>query len=370
MRHPLRRAVLAVLLMTALAFAVRAAGRAGRSPSASVADEAHLQAEILARLSRTLEGSSGGLLHGRNGWLFLPSELRSLAAPPGLASRPEAGAAAAEPLASGLQGVRDFRAELAARGVDLLVVLVPPKIAVYPESLLDGLPPAVPRLDVAARAALAELERSAIPAVDLLPRFLEEKGRDLDDPLYVPTDSHWSSRGCRLAARQIADRVAEAWPSLAAESRTRGQAEVTRELFPIDSDLLALLPAAQRPERPRMLFHRVAGAPAVTLPESREILLVGDSHLLVWRGRQGGLTDHLQRELGLTLPQIAVRAGGPVVSRQALARNEGALDSRKLVIWVFAARLLDPPLAPALGPAVETPAAPPASDSTSGRTPS
>ena len=47
--------------------------------------------------------------------------------------------------------------------------------------------------------------------------------------------------------------------------------------------------------------------------------------------------------LRLSLSQVAVQAGGPTVSRQALARREGALAGRKLVIWVFAARLLESP---------------------------
>ncbi len=377
MRHPLRSAVVSILLMAAIAFALRADGCVGRSASPrgtkggeeAGGDDTRLRNGILARLAQAVEAAAGGLLPGRNGWLFLPAEIRSLAPRTSVAATAELPASAAESLPSGLQGIRDFRAELAAQGVDLLVVLVPPKIAVYPENLLDGLPQRLPRFDVAAHEVLAELEHFAIPAVDLLPRFLQEKDTDPDDPLYVPTDSHWSSRGCLLAAQQIADRVTDLWPSLAAGApRSEPRTAVVREPFPIESDLLALLPAGQRPERPTMVFHRIAEDPSGKAPESQEILLLGDSHLLVWRGRRAGLTDHLQRELGLALSQIAVRAGGPAVSRQALARREGVLAARKLVIWVFAARLLDPPPSAAASTASDAPAASPTSVPTLGRT--
>lgn len=351
MRGSTRNAALAGLLFVGAGLAVNTgcsgggSSAAGGLPAAEPVggDGERQRSDLLARLAQTVESSDGRLVRGRDGWLFLPSEIRALSARPGAPANAAPGAqegAAAPP--GGSAGIREFQQELASQGVELLVVLVPPKVAVYPELLLPDLPQRIPRLDVAAQAVLTQMEQWAIPAVDLLPRFLREKGGDLDDPLYVPTDSHWSSRGCRLAAEEIASRVKALWPSLLAGTPgSQAQTTIATEPFPIGSDLRALLPAAEQLDKPTMLFHRIAADAAARAPEAKEILLVGDSHLLVWRGRQGGLTDHLQRALGLSLSQVAVQAGGPTVSRQALARREGALAGRKLVIWVFAARLLE-----------------------------
>ncbi|MBP7588726.1 MAG: hypothetical protein KBA72_12305 [Thermoanaerobaculia bacterium] len=352
MRISTRNVVLAGLLPAVVALAVSTVLGCGRgSPAGSLSasepsgvEGERQRADLLARLAQAVESSDGRLVRGRDGWLFLPSEIRALSARPGAPANAAPGAQEAAAPPGGSAGIREFQQELASQGVELLVVLVPPKVAVYPELLLPDLPQRIPRLDVAAQAVLTQMEQWAIPAVDLLPRFLREKGGDLDDPLYVPTDSHWSSRGCRLAAEEIASRVKALWPSLLAGTPgSQAQTTIATEPFPIGSDLRALLPAAEQLDKPTMLFHRIAADAAARAPEAKEILLVGDSHLLVWRGRQGGLTDHLQRALGLSLSQVAVQAGGPTVSRQALARREGALAGRKLVIWVFAARLLESP---------------------------
>jgi hypothetical protein len=205
-----------------------------------------------------------------------------------------------------------------------------------------------------------------VPTVDLWPAFEQAKRLDPDDPVYVPTDSHWSSRGCRLAAVEIAQRVEALWPALlargpgpTARAERFAKSAINLERLPIGGDLLKLLAPEKRGGGATMLFHRVtppaAGAAAFSAPaatgDPNGILLLGDSHLLVWRPRQGGLADHLERELGMPLAQIAVQAGGPAASRQALARREGALAGRKLVIWVFAARLLASRPMPVVRPA-------------------
>lgn len=119
--------------------------------------------------------------------LFRPADLA--AAPAGAPARAERWAA--------------FRDGLRAAGLDLLVLLVPDKYAVYAALLGAGAVAPAP-------ARFADLEATLVSArvaaVNLTPVFQAEAARAFPDGryLYWRDDTHWNPEGIRVAAAEVA----------------------------------------------------------------------------------------------------------------------------------------------------------------------
>ena len=134
------------------------------------------------------EGSPGVLV-GRDGWLFTAEEFQLRWDP-------------ASPARVDLATVRQGRDELAARGVELVIALVPAKARVYPDRLGRY---TLPR-ELAGRyhELLNRLAGLGIPAPDLLGPLQEGRGRG---EVFLRTDTHWTPRGAELAAQALAGPV-------------------------------------------------------------------------------------------------------------------------------------------------------------------
>src|SRR4030095_15976152 len=157
----------------------------------------------LAAKSRSAESERAAVIPGADGWFFLASDIRFLsvgqfwgadAAKVSRAHKPESG----DPIPA----IVDFHEQLKKRGIDLLLMPVPPKAAIYPAKIL----PAVDLHGETAAPYLAgfydELRRRGIDVVDLAPVFLQNRANE-HGPLFCTTDTHWSGLGCVLAARTI-----------------------------------------------------------------------------------------------------------------------------------------------------------------------
>src|SRR3954470_6478203 len=93
----------------------------------------------LASSFQNLEKKNAAAGAGADGWLFFSGELRLLslghfwgaeAAKVSRAHKPE--------LADPVPAILDFQQQLKAHGIDLVVVPVPPKAAIYPEKIVPG----------------------------------------------------------------------------------------------------------------------------------------------------------------------------------------------------------------------------------------
>src|SRR6266511_4306686 len=91
----------------------------------------------LAAKSRSAESNGAAVIKGADGWFFLSSDIRFLsvgqfwgadAAKVSRAHKPES----ADPIPA----IVDFHEQLKQRGIDLLLVPVPPKATIYPEKIL------------------------------------------------------------------------------------------------------------------------------------------------------------------------------------------------------------------------------------------
>ena len=296
--------------------------------------------EVNARVAE-LEKKKASVFVGQNGWLFLASELRFLAKAEfwGAAA---AGASRSKP-ADPLPAILDFHRQLKERGIELVLVPVPPKAAIYPEkfSAAAGVTiAAAPYL----RAFYEELRAGGVDVLDLTPVFVANREHQ-QGPVFCETDSHWSGVGCMLAAQAIAERVkAKLPPAQPLRQYATEWKDVT-----ITGDLAGLLPpdvAKPTPETValRTVAEKGSGVGVKADPNS-PVLVMGDSHTLVFNeflAERAGLIDQLAAELGAPPDLIGTRGSGATAVRISLYRkakaDAGYLAKKKVVVWCFAAR--------------------------------
>lgn len=245
-----------------------------------------------------------------------------------------------------------FKDYLAGIGVDFLLVPVPTKSEVFPDRLRIGVPSpesgrALPLLDPYARKLLLELSRAGVEVVDLLPTFLaaRKRRRPGQEPLYQPQDTHWTDRGLRLAARQIAERIKRyRWYPQLRRQAVAFTRKSTR--FQRYGDLHSRLASREQARfRPQTLVgQRVidprSGKPYDDDPKS-PIVMLGDSFTGVYQRtycENAGVSAHVARQLQYPLDLVMSYGGGPNVRKKLLSRGAADLKRKRLVIWLFAAR--------------------------------
>jgi alginate O-acetyltransferase complex protein AlgJ len=277
---------------------------------------------------------------GRDGWWFLPAEIRHLAT----------AAATAAPTSDSdpLPAILGFHQALAAKGIRLVILPVPEKSLIRADQLFA---PA----DVAAAAGYAKasgrftdaLRKKGVDVMDVVPLLAAEAARSAagGDPVYCRTDTHFTPHTTAVLARAIAAHLRETTPAVVRKSATGPVPGPERKLT-IQGDLA---PSGTREE---LAFQSVLKAAGATEPPAADpaspVLLLGDSHCLVFHAggdmlaKDGGLADHLGVELGGMPEVMAVRGSGATAVRVNLyrkARKDPAyLATKKVVIWCFAAR--------------------------------
>ncbi len=241
-----------------------------------------------------------------------------------------------------IAAILDFQAQLKQVGVELLLLPVPAKAAIYPDKLLDAPAPKPgdPGVAGADEDFLRLCIRQGMNVLDLAPAFQAARA-DETVPLYCRTDSHWSGRGCEVAAALLAKDI-RARPWSAGVAARKFQSEQREQK--ITGDLAALVGGNVPAETLRQRFvAEESGAPPADWRES-PILLLGDSHTLVFHagedmhGAGAGLADQLALELGFPIDVIGVRGSGATPARVNLMRRQDNLAGKKLVIWCFSAR--------------------------------
>jgi len=310
-------------------------------PAGAAAEGEHFRSELASRVQELSKKGVTAVV-GVDQWLFLVAEMRFLshetfwgpaAAKVSHSPKPDA----ADPLPA----IVDFQKQLKARGIELLLVPVPPKAAIYPEKLVADTPLGDPGALEPLQHFYAELAASGVDVLDLSAVFARERAGA--DALFCKTDSHWSGTGCVLAAKAISDRV-RATLNLAPSSNPYATQSAEVE---ITGDLGALLPAsAKKPAKETLRLRQVTLAGKALEPDPKSpVLLMGDSHTLVFHdfaGEKAGLLDQLALELGTTPDLIGTRGSGATAVRVSLyrksIRDPDYLTGKKIVIWCFTAR--------------------------------
>ena len=296
--------------------------------------------EINTRLAE-LDKKSASVFAGPDGWLFLASELRFLAKAEfwGEAARGSSRSKPADPLPA----ILDFHRQLKERGIELVLVPVPPKAAIYPEkfSAAAGVTiAAAPYL----RAFYDQLRAGGVDVLDLTPVFIANREHERGD-VFCETDSHWSGVGTVLAAQAIAERVKAKLPVVPPRREYTSEWKESA----ISGDLAALLgPNVAKPSAEtialRLIGEKGSGIAVKPDPNS-PVLVMGDSHTLVFSeflAQRAGLIDQLAAELGFAPDLIGTRGSGATAVRVSLFRKvrseAGYLAKKKVVVWCFAAR--------------------------------
>jgi hypothetical protein len=303
-------------------------------------------AELAARV-QNLEKTKAAAVAGSDGWLFFGGELRLLslgqfwgeaATKVSRAHKPE--------LADPLPAILDFHDQLKARGIELLMVPVPPKAAIYPEKIVAGVDPRTTNPAPVLRRFYDKLRAAGVDVLDLSALFIQNR-ENARGPVFCKTDSHWSGIGCVLASEAIAENVRAkiAKPGTVKEYVAEWK-EAERE-----GDLASLVAGEGRklpPEKIAVQSVSEKGIDAAVQDDPNSpLLLLGDSHTLIYHDRdflpvRAGLVDQLALQLGFAPDLIGTSGSGATPVRINLYRRSvkdpGYLAKKKMIVWCFAAR--------------------------------
>lgn len=270
---------------------------------------------------------------GRDGWLHFRADFDHLTR---RRPAPTAGRAAAAVVA--------FRDQLASRGIALLVVPTPVKLAIEPRSFAAGTPDAPLRSPVEARL-LAALDEAGVAVADFAPR-LARRARE-GGAAYLERDTHWRPEAMDEVARAVAVEL-RALAELAAGDP--GRFRDSESAVDGAGDLDALLGLPGEPPRQRVTTRPVSAAGGAPWRPERgaPVLVLGDSFTAIYSqsdlgwGSGAGFAERLAFHLGLPVDRIARNAGGASATREALAtelaRNPERLDGVRAIVWQLAAR--------------------------------
>jgi alginate O-acetyltransferase complex protein AlgJ len=299
----------------------------------------------LATTFQNLEKKNVAAGAGVDGWLFFSGELRLLslgrfwgddAAKVSRAHKPD--------LADPIPAIVDFQQQLKTHGIELVVVPVPPKAAIYPEKIIPGFDGHTTDPAPVLHRFYGELRAAGIDVLDLTALLIQNR----DNPrgaVFCKTDSHWSGIGCVLAAQAIVEKVRSKLPAPTAPKEYVSDWKET--LISGDLDGL-LLRDAHKPDSEKTEVQSVSekGTGAAVGPDANSpLLLLGDSHTLVYHdflAERAGLLDQLALQLGFAPDLIGTRGSGATPVRLNLYRRSlkdpGYLAKKKVVVWCFAAR--------------------------------
>jgi hypothetical protein len=309
-------------------------------------------------LSRDLGVGNEQVYLGEEGWLYHRPGVDYVVGPgflvpDVLTARSRAtsaceGAVDPDPVAA----IADFSAQLAARGIRLLVVPTPVKAVVAPERLAERAKG--PLQNPSFERFLAELGARGIEFFDPTPLLLAPGS-------YLATDSHWRPEAMERVAAAIAAKLP---PSAAPAPRHERRTATTRHQG--DLALLLNLPEGSDlypPEGVEIHPIDADGAPWRPVPGA-EVLLLGDSFSNVYSdakafrserlgdesswGEGAGLAEQIAWHGARAVDRIVQNAGGAYAARGDLAREvaRGAAEGRdrlagtRVVIWQFAMREL------------------------------
>ncbi len=329
-------------------------------------------------LTRRLNSGTDQVVKGRKGWLYFRPELDYLTGPgflePAVLARHAAGGPTwkARPQPDPLPALADFAAQLAERGIGLVVVPMPVKAAVHPEGLASGLDDRLPLTNRSFARFLDRLSGMGILTYAPGPQLAQAK-REKPWAQYLRTDTHWTPQATEFLAANLATFISRRVPL----PEGRRAAYTRREAWIRGrGDLAALirLPMGREIFPPELVRTQgVIGEDGALwkADPAADVLLLGDSFANIYSqgemgfGESAGFAEQLSYHLGRPLDKLAINAGGPSAGRERLAADRAGgtdhLDGKRLVIYQFSERELssgDWPLVN-LGPDPSTATPPP-----------
>lgn len=310
-------------------------------------------------LGANCQGESG--CAGRPGrWLFYRQDVEFLVQPSPLDVR-------SAKLDNPVQAILKFRDQLKAKGVELLVVVVPGKPSIYPERLtgVDGL-----MLAGHGKAILDSLAILGLNTVDLYTPLLAAKADDANlGALYLDDDTHWTPRGAELAAGEVAKKVNAMMdagvidigePSMdyvASDSLADRMGDIGEmsglnkfnvfKVQQVTGHVIYQQEISERTEAPAdSLSDSTVVRDTVKTPfkddfRKSKILILGDSFSRIYQTDapvNAGWIAHFAKNISRPVSSIVSDGGASTLVREKLARKAGVLKGKKLLIWEFVER--------------------------------
>ena len=311
-------------------------------------DVSFLRREVLPWYQRLLvqwfgQGTREAVV-GRDGWLFYGDDLASAYGKGFL--EPDVGGRAA------LEAIADFRDQLAARDVKLLVVPSYSKEMLDPDRIAHATAGLASAANQDLERFYDELAARRIEYVRMDRIFAECRAArgDGERSLGLPRDTHWSPETMAFATMRIAERVR----ALLGESEPAPTQLFVRRPVEVEAggDLTRMLglPESTSAWPPmRLTLQQVAwkatGEPLASDPEG-EVVLLGDSltnafsRATLGLGEAAGFGEQLAFELDRPIDVIALDGKSATGVREALARRPDGLAGKRIVVWQFGVRML------------------------------
>lgn len=265
---------------------------------------------------------------GCGGWLYLMDELRPW---------PDA----AKAMAARADALHRVAAALKARGIGLVVVLVPDK------ARIETAPACGVPYSVQAQNRLGAFKALVgdIPLVDLAPVFAAAHR-----PLYYRTDTHWNQDGAAIAAQSIAAAAGSAAITRDRVFKTEAGPEAERagdllrlmslEDVPDLAIKLRPLPDHERPDTTRQVEGPAEAGGLLDDAPVPDVVLLGSSFSL-----NGNFHGRLQQSLGAAVGQFGQAGGAFWGSAKDYFRSPAFTETPpKLVVWEFPERVLSQPI--------------------------
>ncbi len=247
----------------------------------------------------------------------------------------------------------DFKKQLEARNIHLILMPVPTKGVIEPERLSG-------RYDSGPLAAvqnpsyadfLSQMKEAGVDILDVTDALIQNK-EETGRSQYLKTDTHWTPEGMELAASLLAEKIKslEVVSGEPAMELVRGQAAVEDQ-----GDIAAML---KLPEGNILYPAQVAEIHPVKKPgdspwssdPSSEILVLGDSFANIYSldamgwGASSGLIEQLSFLLQQPVDAILRNDAGAHATRDLLSKElthgRDRLAGKKVVVWEFAMREL------------------------------
>jgi alginate O-acetyltransferase complex protein AlgJ len=288
---------------------------------------------------------------GGDGWLFYEPDVRYVTGGSFLEDAADTAQAARlrqsqilrqhDPIAA----IVDFKNQLAARGVQLVIVPTPVKPSVQPEMMWSGAAGPVENLSFA--KFKTDMEARGILIFDVTDQLAAAAKKG--SPQYLARDTHWRPEAMELAATDLAQFVSAhvQLPQTLGiefgrgESQLRGRGDLANMLEsknPDDLEAVTIHPIRQPDGQPWAPHDNAA------------ILWLGDSFSNIYSagemgwGQSAGFAEQFSYLAGRPLDALRRNDNGAFASRQMLAdelaRGNDRLAGKKLVIWQFADREL------------------------------
>jgi hypothetical protein len=303
---------------------------------------------IVAAITRVFRSGTDKVEIGRDGSLFYDPDVQHVTGPGFLEPTVDAADFARRRTAeiprerNPVTAILRFREQLAARGIQLVVVPTPVKPTIHPEKLWRSAN--APAENASFAQFKRELETKGVPVFDVADDLaaLARSGQTC----FLVTDTHWRPEAMDLAAERLArfvnDRIT--LPQSLGVRFRRAASQVEGH-----GDLAAMLGS---PSSETVTVHTVLqpdGRPWSAQPDA-EILWLGDSFSNIYSaepmgwGAAAGFAEQFSYYLSRPVDAIRRNDDGAFATRQMLAddlaRGIDRLAGKKLVIWQFAAREL------------------------------